>query len=155
MGHTGFGYKGETIECSAGVQYTKKRSTKWQFWGIPACVEKDAPAPDPDKMPVLKRGSQGSYVTLAQTKLIQQGYDCGKTGADGKFGANTEAAVIKFQTDHGINPDGIIGQSTWDALQNPQPSTNLYTVTIPHVPKFKAEALVKQYPGSSMVEERR
>jgi len=31
-----------------------------------------------------------------QTKLIELGYDLGPDGADGDFGANTLAAVIKF-----------------------------------------------------------
>lgn len=152
MQHTGFYYKGETIECGNGVQYSKTLNKKWQYWAMPKCVEGDAPVPDPDKKPTLRKGDQGSYVTLAQTLLIQRGYDCGSYGADGKFGNATEKAVKAFQKDSGLDVDGIIGKATWDALENTQPV--LYTVSIPHLPKGKADDLVAQYPGASAIEER-
>lgn len=36
--------------------------------------------------------------------------------ADGIFGKKTESAVIKFQKEHGLFPDGIVGEQTLDAL---------------------------------------
>jgi hypothetical protein len=36
--------------------------------------------------------------------------------ADGIFGKKTESAVIKFQKEHGLFPDGIVGENTLDAL---------------------------------------
>lgn len=150
MEHTGFGYNGETVECSNGVQHFTTRNKKWTHWGIPACIGGDIPT---DTKPTLRRGDSGAFVTLAQTKLIQQGYDCGSTGADGEFGKNTEAAVKRFQLDHGLTADGVIGASTWEALDGVKPATK-YTVTIPHLSKSQAEALCSQYPGSTMTEER-
>jgi peptidoglycan hydrolase-like protein with peptidoglycan-binding domain len=35
---------------------------------------------------------------------------------DGSFGPQTTAAVKKFQTDHGLTPDGVIGNQTWPRL---------------------------------------
>ena len=64
----------------------------------------------------LSLGSSGSAVTLLQTLLYTAGYDIGPTGVDGKFGANTQAAVQKFQSDHGLTVDGIVGPETAAAL---------------------------------------
>ena len=144
MAHTGLAYNGETCECSSGVQHSKTINKKWEYWAIPACVDGEAPTPT---KPTLRRGDKGTYVTLAQTELINKGYNCGSTGADGIFGKNTEAAVKAFQTDHGITADGVIGQKTWYALDGAEPAI-LYTVTIPNVTESQADALIKQYPGS-------
>lgn len=62
----------------------------------------------------LKNGSSGSLVRELQEGLNALGYDCG--AVDGKFGANTKAAVEKFQAAMGLPVDGICGDSTWVAL---------------------------------------
>lgn len=154
--HTGFYYNGETVECSNGVQHSTTLNKKWEVWGIPACIDgvvPPTPEPTPGTKPTLRRGDKGSYVTLAQTELIQKGYDCGSFGADGQFGAATEKAVRAFQKDHGLTVDGVIGQKTWAALDAVEPSYK-YTVTIPHLSKSQADALCSQYPGATMTEER-
>lgn len=152
--HTGFGYNNETVECSNGVQYSKTRNKKWTHWAIPACVREGGDEPMPETKPTLRRGSKGSYVTLAQSELFNKGYDLGKSGIDGDFGKATEAAVKAFQKDVGLTADGIIGPKTWEALDRQTPVTVLYMVSVPHLTKAQAEALVAQYPGSSMTEER-
>ena len=166
MEHTGFGVNGETIECGAGVTYSAKRNKKWTDWAVPACVTgtmppspTPSPDPDPDTRPTLRRGSSGPYVTLAQTELIQKGYDCGSFGADGEFGAATEKAVRLFQRDHTdqtgkpLTVDGVIGSRTWWALDQTEPSY-LYTVTVPHLSKSQADALIREYPGATKTQER-
>lgn len=35
---------------------------------------------------------------------------------DGKFKEDTQAAVIAFQKQYGLTPDGIVGRTTWDKL---------------------------------------
>lgn len=45
--HTGFGYKGETIECSSGVQHFTTRNKKWTHWAVPKCVSGIEPVPVP------------------------------------------------------------------------------------------------------------
>jgi hypothetical protein len=151
MEHTGFGFNDETVECSSGVQHFTKRNKKWTHWGIPACVEGDTP--QPATKPTLRRGDKGAYVTLAQTELINKGYSCGKTGADGDFGKNTEAAVKAFQQDHGLTVDGIIGPATWSALDGSEPAIR-YTVTVPGLTASQADALIKQFPNATKEEER-
>ena len=74
MEHTGFAYNGETVECSSGVQHFTSLNKKWTDWGVPACITDTIPEPTPStERPTLKRGSKGTFVTLAQTKLINQG----------------------------------------------------------------------------------
>lgn len=60
---------------------------------------------------------QGSDVVLCQKILRSLGYDLGATGMDGKFGSKTEAAVMKFQDEHGLVVDGKVGVKTWAMLE--------------------------------------
>ena len=152
MAHTGLGYHGETVECQSGVQYKKARENKWTHWGIPKCVSEIPPEPDPSYRPTLRKGDSGTYVTLMQEMLIQRGYDCGKTGADGKFGNATFAAVKAFQTANGLTADGICGKNTWAALEGSEP-TKFYTVTVPHLTLVQADSLIAQWPGAVKQEE--
>lgn len=59
-----------------------------------------------------KRGADG-FVEIAQKRLMRKGYSLGIFGADGDFGAKTDEAVKKFQSDNGLVADGIIGPATW------------------------------------------
>lgn len=154
--HTGM-YLGDgsTVECSSGVQYFGQMKSKWKYYAIPAGLYDggDIPTPTPttDK-PTLRRGSTGVYVTLMQAELIQKGYSCGPQGADGNYGNNTEAAVKKFQKDAGLVQDGICGKKTWAAL-DAAVEIQIYTVHIPQMPLYKAEAIINQYPGAWMTKE--
>ena len=68
---------------------------------------------------LIKRGSTGNLVRIAQQKLIEKGYRLPKYGVDGIFGAETEEAVKQFQRDlHLQDIDGIIGKFTWQALNS-------------------------------------
>ena len=155
-GHVGL-YVGDGYVIEAkGTQYGVIRSSvadkRWTHWGeLKGVSYSDEPVPE--KKPTLKKGDSGAWVTLAQTELINKGYDCGKTGADGKFGSNTEAAVKRFQNDHSLKVDGIIGEDTWNALDGAEPAIK-YTVTVPGLTATQANALILQYPGSSKTEER-
>lgn len=62
----------------------------------------------------LNLGDRNSQVTLIQERLQQLGYL--KQPVDGVFGSATQKAVIQFQRDYGLNPDGIVGQATESAL---------------------------------------
>lgn len=66
--------------------------------------------------PTLRKGSRGNEVKELQTVLMALGYDLGKYGADGEFGAATENAVRAFQKDKNLKVDGIVGKATWKAL---------------------------------------
>jgi peptidoglycan hydrolase-like protein with peptidoglycan-binding domain len=67
-------------------------------------------------MRMVLRGDRGDDVTLLQQLLIAAGYACGNCGADGVFGAATQAAVTRYQKSKGLQADGIAGPKTWGAL---------------------------------------
>ena len=51
-----------------------------------------------------------------QDKLMSQGYELGPTGADGRMGSYTRAAVRAYQTKHNLQVDGRIGPETLGSL---------------------------------------
>lgn len=62
----------------------------------------------------LRPGAQGEQVKTLQTKLKRWGYYSGST--DGRYGAQTQAAVQAFQRKNGLTPDGVVGEATARAL---------------------------------------
>lgn len=63
----------------------------------------------------LRKGSHGTDVKRLQQKLIEKGYLA--TGEDdGIFGAMTYEAVLQYQIDNGLTPDGVVGTKTFNAL---------------------------------------
>lgn len=63
----------------------------------------------------LYPGSQNGDVWDLQYRLSTSGYYNGKI--DGIMGWETTQAVRKFQRDHGLVVDGIVGINTWSALK--------------------------------------
>lgn len=61
----------------------------------------------------LSKGMEGSDVEELQNKLIKLGYEL---TASAYFGDYTEAAVLKFQTEHELKPDGEVGQKTLSVI---------------------------------------
>ena len=104
---------GETIAkglCNAlGVKFVPGENTP-----EPVPAEKDTTLPMQVRM--LKRGMKGADVKTLQAALIAYGYSCGAAGADGDFGAGTEAALKQFQTAYKLGADGIAGKGTWGKL---------------------------------------
>lgn len=68
----------------------------------------------PQVYALSRRGSTGSEVRQIQERLIKWGYLTGK--ADGIYGAKTEAAVKRFQSNNGLTPDGIAGSATLEKI---------------------------------------
>ena len=68
----------------------------------------------------LRRGDAGPEVTVVQVSLnrIAQNYPAiGRIDpVDGIFGAQTEAAVRRFQSIFNLESDGVVGRATWYAL---------------------------------------
>ena len=138
-GHIGV-YIGDglAVECTPrwddGVQITavhnigKKAGYNGRSWTkhgkLPYVTYEAAPAEKPVskeevcnvQIKQIKKGSKGSTVKALQILLKGYGYSVGSSGADGIFGAATEAAVKAFQKDMGLVSDGIVGPATWKKL---------------------------------------
>lgn len=64
----------------------------------------------------VRRGEKQYMVTALQDLLMLKGYNPGGLENPGIFGAGTEAAVRKYQADHGLTVDGIAGYNTFKSL---------------------------------------
>lgn len=67
---------------------------------------------------LIRKGSTGNLVRIAQEKLLAKGYRLPRYGADGSFGSETMKAVEELQSDAKIDIDGIIGNDTWGVLNS-------------------------------------
>ena len=76
--------------------------------------------------PTLKEGSSGDYVIILQEKLKILGYYL--ASITGNFDAYTKEAVMNFQEDNDLVPDGIVNNETWQTLyeltDNPEVISN-------------------------------
>jgi g-D-glutamyl-meso-diaminopimelate peptidase len=75
---------------------------------------------------VLRLGSRGTEVKLLQSLLGKIGYDPG--AIDGVFGTQTQQAVIEFQRDNGLTPDGVVGPSTSKFFESFLVGYDTYTI---------------------------
>lgn len=129
MTHTGVSVGGgEEVDARGhayGVVRRKIRDTSYTHWARLA-IDYDAPAemkiPRQRKRrgPPLRRGASGETVRHVQQMLIDRGYSLDPYGADGKFGKTTQEAVKRFQADHALGADGVVGPATWAALDATQ-----------------------------------
>lgn len=63
--------------------------------------------------PALRRGDSGLCVARLQTLLALTG---ASIEVDGRFGDGTEARLVAFQAEAGLETDGLAGPMTWVAL---------------------------------------
>lgn len=147
---------GHYIHCSGEVKKCNISSYKATHYAIPKGLYGGSsnvtePVQQPTdtnvKLPTLRKGSKGSYVTLLQTLLMNKGYKLPKYGADGDFGNETLEAVKRFQEDNGLTVDGVVGTRTWEMLEKADSKPKTYTVTLKGLTKEQAESLLKQYSG--------
>lgn len=151
---------GKVIEAAGtrqGVIKSDVTDSKWTYWGELKAVDYGYPVSSPStpptvERPTLRRGDKGDAVILLQSELIRLGYPLPKYGVDGDFGKETEMAVKQFQQDNRLTADGVVGPKTWKALDGSE-AMKMYTVTIQHLARHEAEAMVKSYKNASMMEE--
>ena len=80
----------------------------------------------------LNQGSRGSEVTQLQQQLRELGYF--NRPSTGNFGPLTKQAVIRFQQDEGLTPDGVVETKTKTALQRRLGRSDSETPAIPATP---------------------
>ena len=150
MEHIGFGYKGETIECSNGVEHHLSYNKKWTHWAVPKCIAAEAPAaekePEPatTTYPTLRQGSKGDVVKKMQQLLKDAGSGL---VVDGIFGSGTRSALVAFQKKNGLEADGVCGPKTWAALLGIAGEAKTQNIVLYNVPKDEAAALISKYSG--------
>jgi hypothetical protein len=69
--------------------------------------------------PVVKRKSKGDLVVWAQEHLVSAGQT--QLPITGFFGPKTYTATRRFQSQHGLSADGVIGSATWRKLLRYRP----------------------------------
>ncbi len=84
----------------------------------PKPVDVRAPASAPASYSASASGASSSDPSFAniQRALLRLGYNVGPTGADGKPGPNTSAAIVKFKRDHGLPANDTIDDGFRGAL---------------------------------------
>ena len=60
---------------------------------------------------MIDKSMAGTDVAVVQAILTARGYYTGPL--DGLFGDALDEAVRKFQSDHALDPDGVVGPLTW------------------------------------------
>ena len=60
---------------------------------------------------MIDKSMSGTDVAVLQAILTARGYYIGPL--DGLFGDALDAAVRKFQLEHDLDPDGVVGPLTW------------------------------------------
>lgn len=103
----------------------------------------------------LRKEEQGPEITRLQQRLNGLGYK----GADGKplvedgeFGRNTEAAVIKFQKEHGLQGLGVVGPKTFAALDEAEKAKlQGQTQDKPTPTQDKPDPAAKEAPASHAI----
>lgn len=86
---------------------------------VAATVAKSTPTAATPSNPVLQEGATGSAVVHLQQRLNAFG---ARLATDGDFGPLTLSAVISFQRAHGLDANGVVGASTWSALNETPPA---------------------------------
>ena len=110
-------------------------------------------APEPAKK-VLKRWDKGTEVAYVQATLMELGYDLGSWGADGDFGKKTEEAVKQFQKDHGLEPDGKVGEKTLRAMEDAELVVkDTYTVILRNCTAEFVESVKQVFPDAEIQKE--
>ena len=83
---------------------------------------------------VYGKGSQGQSVKDIQKALMAAGFALQNYGADGKFGAETEMAVMGFQRNHNLEPTGKVDEELLTKLMDYKPvQSNAYAVRLTQI----------------------
>lgn len=101
-------------------------------------VEGETVAEQPSLEAPLKLGSKDPRVLDLQQALSKLGYDIGN--ADGAFGDKTRKAVMSFQRDKKLSPDGLVGPDTYSLILGLEPAAVSNEQPPPPTAKAAAQA---------------
>lgn len=97
---------------------------------------------------LIQLGDRGGEVAQIQQRLRELGYF--NQAPTSYYGTLTQDAVIRFQRDYNLRPDGIVGSSTRNALFNaraslpqPPPPPRVAPLQIPEVPTVSPVSTVR------------
>lgn len=89
------------------TECNKQGFSKQKVDGIPGKITLEG-------CPTLSKTSKGEITKLMQERLVMLTYNVGQI--DGINGLKTQNAIKAFQSDYGLNVDGIVGKNTWQKL---------------------------------------
>lgn len=92
-----------TIEDGMHFEISRQKMLEWHTQGKLFADRR------PPSRAVIRLGSRGTDVADLQTRLNRLGE---QLHVDGIFGPATHAAIVDFQSRHGLDPDGIVGRNT-------------------------------------------
>lgn len=120
-----WGGRYRTSDDAMHFEVSKEKLLEWQKAGLFGPISKNrqeaiAPAVskpihtnssshDHSGMVFLQKGDKGPKVLMLQNALKSRNYNI---TSDGRFGKNTEAALIDFQRKNGLIPNGTVGPKT-------------------------------------------
>ena len=81
----------------------------------PAVAKPSVASPVAEEPAVERLSGEAAALSKIQAALAKAGYNPGP--ADGKMGHQTKQALMKFQKDNGLKPDGVLGPRTLDKLK--------------------------------------
>lgn len=123
--YVGGGYAVEERGFNYGCVKTRVKDRKWTHWYyLPFIDYGEGGSVKPPQTEyalgsrLLRKGTEGNDVKQLQEYLLRLGYSLPKYGADGDFGAETEAAVRAFQEDERLEVDGKYGEKSHAALMD-------------------------------------
>ena len=112
---------GSSIRCRGGNQSDAVNVSSYPKSNVLAYVwpkeggEPPEPIePEPDQLPVLRKGDSGPSVAYMQSLIPRW--------IDGDFGSTTESLLKEFQRSKGLDVNGICGEQTWAALTGEAPA---------------------------------
>jgi Putative peptidoglycan binding domain/D-alanyl-D-alanine carboxypeptidase len=105
--HKWFWGAGFPTEDGMHFEISQQLLKKWHADGLLL------PGHKPASTVKMMLGDRGENVVDLQKRLNKLG---AKLEADGVFGQSTHRAVIAFQGQEGLSPDGIVGKATWKRL---------------------------------------
>lgn len=120
-----WGGRYRTSEDAMHFEVSKEKLLEWQKAGLFGPISKSrqetiAPAVskpintnstshDRSILDILQRGDKGPHVVRLQNALRSHNYNI---TSDGRFGKNTETALLDFQRKNGLTSNGIVGPKT-------------------------------------------